>query len=195
MSVFDNIGAMGSNAKIVKIKATDIEELMPRGVGENILFDCDPGDIMLFNQELIKSILLKYAELDVTIHCIANNYIFYGDLSTSQYISYKDAIVRCASIKTFIITFIRNYETYIDHGYTPEDMSKVISSTPPDIKAFECYNNVKSPCKACDKCIFDKINNITKTNMSDICGRLPCAIDDSSDENKRKYSFYYFELV
>lgn len=29
MSVFDNVGAMGSNAKIVKIKATCMENIMP----------------------------------------------------------------------------------------------------------------------------------------------------------------------
>ena len=29
MSVFDNVRVMGSKAKIVKIKATDIEDIMP----------------------------------------------------------------------------------------------------------------------------------------------------------------------
>lgn len=194
MSIFDNIGTMKSKAKIVKIKATDIEDIMPRGTEENILFDCDPGDIMLFNQELIKSILLKYAELDTSIHCIVNSYISLTGLTTNQYISYKEALARCASIKTFIITFIRNYETYIDHGYTTEDMSKVISITPPDIKAFECC--IDHQYSHCDKCIFHKINNITKMNMLNICFRLPCVEERLSDESSdTRYKFYYFRLV
>lgn len=194
MSIFDNIGAMKSKAKIVKIKATDIEDIMPRGTEGNILFDCDPGDIMLFNQELIKSILLKYAELDTSIHCIVNSYISLTGLTTNQYISYKEASERLLQIKTFIVTFIRNYEVYIDHCYTTAEMTQVISNNPPDIKAFECC--IDHQYSHCDKCIYRKTNNITKRSLLRICDCLPCVEERLSDESSdTRYKFYYFRLV
>lgn len=184
MSIFDNIGA---KVKIVKIKANDIKDIIPQ--------DCNPGDIMLLNQELIRSILLKYAELDMVIRITADHYIRTSDFAMSLYVPYNESLMQIALIKTFIVTFVRNYETYIDHGYTSEDMSKVISNTPPDIKAFEyCdargslnnINNIKSPC---DECIFCKTNNITKLNMLNICLKLSCPTRSSNNKS------CYFKLV
>lgn len=182
---------MRSKAKIVKIKATDIEEIMPRGGADNLLFDCEPGDIMLFNQELIKSILLKYAELDKAIRDIEYSKI----LLTGVYkISYKEASERLLQIKTFIVTFIRNYEVYIDHCYTTAEMTQVISNIPPDIKAFECC--IDHQYSHCDKCIYRKTNNITKRSLLRICDCLPCVEERLSDESSdTRYKFYYFRLV
>ena len=190
MSVFDNVGAMGSKAKRVKIKATDIEEIMPRGGTGDLLFDCEPGNIMLFNQELIKSILLKYAELDKAIRVIEYSKIFLPDVK----ISYKEASERLLQIKTFIMTFIRNYEVYIDHCYTTTKMIQIISNTPPDIKAFECC--IDHQYSHCDKCIFRKTNNTTKRSLLRICDCMPCVEERLSDESSdTRYKFYYFKLV
>lgn len=74
-------------------------------------------------------------------------------------------------------------------------MSKMISNTPLDIKAFEyCdvrgslnnINNIKSPC---DECIFRKTNNITKLNMLNICLEISCPMRSSNNKS------CYFKLV
>lgn len=45
MSVFDNVGAMRSKAKIVKIKATDIEDITPNlGITDYSICFCEQID-------------------------------------------------------------------------------------------------------------------------------------------------------
>lgn len=201
MGFFDNIGA-----KIVKIKATNVSTFLTMAEQSDELFECTPGSIILFNQEFIKSALLKYVELsnwtdeikrssnitDTTTNPRSNRLRHLYNIGYN----YERTVCQLSLIKTFIVTFVRNYEVYIDHPMSTKEMEDLISDIQPVINAFTCClgSNIR---QSCSKCLFFDTNKLTNSNMIGLCHRMPCLArsSNSSNDDSNTNNSYYFKLM
>lgn len=201
MGFFDNIGV-----KIVNVKATNISTFLTTAEQSDELFECEQGSIILFNQEFIKSAILKYVELSNWIDEIKRSSNITDTTTNSRSdrlrhlyntgYNYDRVVCQLSLIKTFIVTFVRNYEVYIDHPMSTKEMEDLISDIQPDIKAFTCClgSNIR---QSCSKCIFFDTNKLTNSAMTGICHRMPCRaiLSNSSNADSNTNNNYYFKLV
>lgn len=185
MGFFDNIDA---KTKIIKIDASSPRDILPvyNNPRTKSLFECEHGNIMIFRQNLIKSMLMKYAESLQRINGILHAS---SEGQVNLWTIYNDLVDTDAQInltKTFIMSFVKNYDIYIKEQHTPEEMKDIISKNPPEIKAFTCICTHELG-DACQNCLFSEVNKTTKINMFRICDCINCV--------PSQQQHYYFKFI
>lgn len=185
MGFFDNIDA---KTKIIKIDASSPRDILPvyNNPRTKSLFECEHGNIMIFRQNLIKSMLMKYAESLQRINGILHAS---SEGQVNLWTIYNDLVDTDAQInltKTFIMSFVKNYDIYIKEQHTPEEMKDIISKNPPEIKAFTCICTHELG-DACQNCLFSEVNKTTKINMFRICDYINCV--------PSQQQHYYFKFI